>query len=61
MTKRDHNVGVLFLCDRSKCGTCHPDVCKHTTDIRHAVNFAKVEGFWTEREDDDKARQRADG
>ena len=56
MTKRDHNVGVLFLCDRRKCGTCHPEVCKHTTDIRHAVNFTKAEGFWLEREDDDKAR-----
>lgn len=56
MTKRDHNEVVLFLCDRRKCGTCHPEVCKYTTDIRHAVNFAKAEGFWLEREDDDKAR-----
>ena len=54
MKKRDNNVVVLFLCDRKKCGTCHPETCKHTTDIRHAVNFAEAEGYWLERGNDDK-------
>lgn len=33
---------VAYLCDREKCEVCHEE-CKHTLDIRHAVNFKKVD------------------
>ena len=30
---------VLYLCDRKRCGDrCHHPVCRHTTDISHAVH-----------------------
>lgn len=32
---------IVFICDRQKCEVCH-DECRHTKDINHAVNFAKV-------------------
>lgn len=34
---------VLYLCDRKACETCSPE-CFHTTDIRHARNFALATG-----------------
>lgn len=35
---------VLYLCDRKDCGgECPNELCKHTSDIRHAKNF--VNGF----------------
>lgn len=60
MTK--HDTDMLFLCDRRKCEHCHPEVCQHTRDISHAVNFVKNEEFgcFVERRADDKARQRTD-
>lgn len=37
---------ILFLCDkRADCkGPCYPD-CHHTTDVRHAKNFKRVEQY----------------
>lgn len=32
---------VAYLCDRKKCEVCHEE-CRHTLDIRHAVNFRRV-------------------
>ena len=31
-------MAILYICDRKACDNCS-DMCKHTTDIRHAVNF----------------------
>ena len=31
-------MAILYLCDRKACENCS-DICKHTSDIRHAVNF----------------------
>lgn len=30
---------VLYLCDRKACTRCIYPMCKHTSDISHAVNF----------------------
>jgi predicted house-cleaning noncanonical NTP pyrophosphatase (MazG superfamily) len=30
---------ILYICDRKKCKDCCYPICKHTTDISHAVNF----------------------
>mgnify|MGYP001116738764 CR=1 FL=1 len=42
---------VLFLCDQKQCGEkCSAPVgdCFHTSDIRHAKNFERIEsGEWT--------------
>ena len=45
-------MAILYLCDRKACENCHEE-CKHTTDIRHAVNFeqyhadgVEVGNFW---------------
>ena len=39
---------ILYLCDRTdpncRKTNCSPEYCSHTSDIRHAVNFEKVEG-----------------
>lgn len=35
---RPCNDDVFYLCDRKACNNCHEE-CKHTSDIRHAVNF----------------------
>lgn len=39
---------VLYLCDRRACENCAYPLCKHTTDIYHAVNFEKGLGgrYW---------------
>ena len=39
---------VLYLCDRRVCDNCYYPLCKHTTDICHAVNFEKGlgGGYW---------------
>lgn len=33
---------VAYLCDRKACNVHNPD-CSHTLDIRHAVNFEKLD------------------
>lgn len=30
---------VAYICDRRACLVCSYPMCRHTTDIRHAVNF----------------------
>lgn len=33
---------VNYICDRKACGNkCSYPICKHTSDINHAVNFEK--------------------
>lgn len=32
---------MFYLCDRKACAHCHPE-CRHTTDIKHAINFEVV-------------------
>ena len=32
---------ILYLCDGTKCNPCNNIYCKHTTDIRHAINFSR--------------------
>lgn len=32
---------ILYLCDEKRCENCtSPDLCRYTTDITHAKNFA---------------------
>lgn len=45
-------MAILYLCDRKACENCHEE-CKHTSDIRHAINFeqdhadgVEVGNFW---------------
>lgn len=39
----------LYLCDRKQCGDrCHYPVCRHTTDISHAVNAPTFPGGFEE-------------
>jgi hypothetical protein len=28
---------VLFICDMKRCEDCNPDLCKHTSDLEHAI------------------------
>ena len=46
---------VAYLCDRNKCPSCNTtidDLCHHTEDIEHAVNFEKVaDGVYMEKEE----------
>lgn len=39
----------VYVCDRRACNTCNPD-CRHTTDIRHAENFALFMDMMVEKE-----------
>lgn len=40
---------VLYICDRQKCKNCTHH-CKHTSDIKHAVNFKKeFDTYYVER------------
>lgn len=42
---------ILYLCDQERCENCHPDFCKHTTDIKHAKNFKEeTDGIYIEQE-----------
>ena len=45
-------MAILYLCDRKACEICNEE-CKHTSDIRHAINFeqdhadgVEVGNFW---------------
>lgn len=35
------NTKIFYLCNRERCDKCSYPVCKHTDDIRYAVNFEK--------------------
>lgn len=45
---------ILFLCDKEACENCRSEnkECIYTSDIRHAVNFKKVNGHYTEKAKD---------
>lgn len=34
---------IFYICDREQCENCH-DECKHTTDIKHSVNYKERGG-----------------
>ena len=37
---------IFYLCDRKVCKNCH-EHCLHTTNIKHALNFKKINNtFW---------------
>jgi len=36
------NGDILYLCDKRCCTRCSYPTCRHTKDIRHAVNFEKA-------------------
>ena len=40
---------VLYLCDKEQCDKCNNEDCHHTPDIRHAVNFEKLENTYWEK------------
>lgn len=40
---------VFYICDKHACGdVCPNDLCEHTADVTHAVNFMQVDGNWTQ-------------
>ena len=41
--EKPEEMKVMYLCDRRACTRCDAG-CKHTTNIRHAVNFQLAEG-----------------
>ena len=42
---------IAYICDRKKCKNCS-DICNHTTDINHAVNFKEeAADVWMELEE----------
>ena len=48
---------VLYLCDRKACDPCDNPDCHRTYDIRHALNFERVQGstyLWVEKETSDE-------
>lgn len=50
----DSEDNVFYLCDQKACPDCQKSECKHTSDIRHAINFEKKHDSYFEKE-------RADG
>ena len=52
---------ILYICDKKKnCKNKSCEVCLYTSDIKHAINFNKVEAtkekvFYIEQEKDIKA------
>lgn len=44
----DEQTIVVFECDGKRCRECMGE-CRHTTDVRHAKNFKRVEaGYYEE-------------
>lgn len=44
MTEKDiEGINILYLCDRKQCENCS-DVCKHTSDINHAIHKDTLNG-----------------
>jgi hypothetical protein len=44
----DEQTIVVFECDQKQCRECMGE-CRHTTDVRHAKNFKRVEpGYYEE-------------
>lgn len=36
---------IFYFCDKHACGdVCPDDLCEHTADVTHAVNFMRVDG-----------------
>ena len=39
---------VFYICDKHACGdVCPNNMCEHTADVTHAVNFMGVDGKYT--------------
>lgn len=49
--QEEENHNVLYVCDRRRCGENHIcGECRHTTDIKHAVNFEERRaGYYKEK------------
>lgn len=41
---------ILYICDHRACERCNGIEGCYTTDISHAVNFAKIKDFYFEKE-----------
>ena len=40
---------IFYICDKRACGdVCPNNMCEHTSDVTHAVNFTKVDSKWTQ-------------
>ena len=35
---------ALYICDGKSCPVCNPSLCHLTTDVTHALHFAKLPG-----------------
>ena len=52
---------ILYICDRKRCANCNED-CRHTSDLKHAINPKFEEsrfrineiGDWWEIDDEGK-------
>lgn len=40
---------IVYRCDKLKCKNCNETDCKHTADIKHAVNFKNKDGVFVEK------------
>ena len=40
--KKPKKEKVIYICNRKRCENCHPE-CQHTSDIRFAADFTKVD------------------
>ena len=39
---------IFYFCDKHACGdVCPNDMCEHTPDVTHAVNFMRVDGNYS--------------
>lgn len=41
---------IFYLCDRKACGPSCGHACKHTKEIKHAMNFRRRIGGYYEKE-----------
>lgn len=36
---------IAYICDRMACPKCSYPQCQHTCDVRHAVNFCRIDAL----------------
>lgn len=44
---------IAYLCDGMACSECSGDLCHHTTDVNHAINFRSIDGLFIEKSEYD--------
>ena len=41
---------IIYICDGKACPKCDPELCKHTSNIEHAISFSLEGNMWVEKE-----------